>query len=93
MGHNCFLIGECGNAIGSALKWVLNDENVCTAIPGVTSFDQLDQNTKLLADVSMTDQEKLELKAQSATAEGCHFMAVTLGAQPLNASGRNVKIS
>jgi uncharacterized protein len=52
----------------AALKWVLNDENVCTAIPGVTSFDQLDQNTKLLADVSMTDQEKLELKAQSATA-------------------------
>ncbi|UCE08023.1 MAG: aldo/keto reductase [bacterium] len=46
----------------AALKWVLNDENVCTSIPGMTSFDQLDMNFSVMNDLSLSDQEKKDLK-------------------------------
>lgn len=49
----------------AALKWVLNDENVCTTIPGVTTFDQLDLNFKAMSDISLKEGEKRELQLAS----------------------------
>ena len=45
----------------AALKWVLSNPDVTTAIPGMTDFDQLDLNVKILSDVSITDTEKKDL--------------------------------
>ena len=45
----------------AALKWVLQDLNVTTAIPGVTTFDQLTENAGVNHDLAMTDDEKSSL--------------------------------
>ena len=45
----------------AALKWVLSNTDVTTTIPGMTDFDQLDLNIKLLSDITITDQEKKDL--------------------------------
>jgi predicted aldo/keto reductase-like oxidoreductase len=49
----------------AALKWVLNDKNVGTAIPGATSFDQLESNISIMNDLTLTDEEKRDLKLSS----------------------------
>ena len=49
----------------AALKWVLSDENVCTTIPGMTTFDQLDLNMGVMADLRLTEDEKRELQIAS----------------------------
>ena len=46
----------------AALKWVLQNENVHTAVPGVTTFDQLEKDIALMADLSLSDREKSDLK-------------------------------
>ena len=46
----------------AALKWVLNEENVCTAIPGMTTFDQLDVNMGVMNDLALTAQELNDLR-------------------------------
>ncbi|HLP75194.1 MAG TPA: aldo/keto reductase [Bacteroidales bacterium] len=45
----------------AAIKWVLSNEDVSTVIPGMTEFDHLDANLKLLSDLSITDSEKQDL--------------------------------
>ena len=50
----------------AAIKWVLSNPDVTTTIPGMTDFDQLDLNVKILADLSMTDQEKKDLLIASS---------------------------
>jgi predicted aldo/keto reductase-like oxidoreductase len=50
----------------AALKWVLSNPDVTTTIPGMTDFDQLDLNVKLLTDISITDKEKSDLMIASA---------------------------
>jgi len=45
----------------AALKWVLQDENVTTAIPGITTFEQLSENASVNAGIAMTDEEKASL--------------------------------
>lgn len=45
----------------AALKWVLSNTDVATTIPGMTDFDQLDLNMKLLSDISISDAEKKDL--------------------------------
>jgi uncharacterized protein len=45
----------------AALKWVLSNPDITTTIPGMTDFDQLDLNIKILSDISITDQEKKDL--------------------------------
>jgi predicted aldo/keto reductase-like oxidoreductase len=42
----------------SALKWVLDDENVCTTIPGMTTFEQLETNLSVMNDLAMTQAER-----------------------------------
>src|SRR5512143_2833423 len=46
----------------AALKWVLQDENITTSIPGITSYDQLTENLSVATDLTLTDQEKGELR-------------------------------
>jgi predicted aldo/keto reductase-like oxidoreductase len=46
----------------AALKWVLQDENVHTAIPGMTSFDQLESNLAVMNDLSLNETEKKDLE-------------------------------
>jgi uncharacterized protein len=45
----------------AALKFVLQDENVTTAIPGSTNFDQLMMNASINRDLAMTAQEEADL--------------------------------
>ena len=46
----------------AALKWVLQDENVCTTIPGITTFEQMDLDFGLMADLRLTPDEKRDLQ-------------------------------
>ena len=50
---------------GAALKWVLNDGNVCTTIPGITTFDQMDLDFGVMSDLSLSSGEKRDLKLSS----------------------------
>ena len=69
----------------AALKWVLSNPDVHTTIPGMTDFDQLDLNVKLLSDISITDSEKKDLiLARSETGLYCTGCTKCLSACPLN---------
>ncbi len=50
----------------AAIKWALSNPNVHTVIPGMTAFDQLDLNVKILEDITLTDQEKKDILIASA---------------------------
>jgi uncharacterized protein len=50
----------------AALKWALSNPNVHTVIPGMTTFDQLDLNVKIMEDITITEQEKKDLLIASA---------------------------
>jgi predicted aldo/keto reductase-like oxidoreductase len=45
----------------AAIKWVLSNPNVHTVIPGMTAFDQLDLNIKIMEDITLNEQEKKDL--------------------------------
>ena len=51
------------------LKWVLRNENIATAIPGFTTFDQLDQNFSVARNLAYTAPEKAFLADKSFTAQ------------------------
>jgi uncharacterized protein len=42
----------------AALKWVLNNKYITTAIPGFTNYDQLSENFSVASDLEYTDKEK-----------------------------------
>ena len=46
----------------AALKWVLQNENVHTAIPGMTTFEQLENDISIMSNLSLKDEEKKDLK-------------------------------
>lgn len=46
----------------AALKWVLQHKEVTTAIPGMTTFDQLDLNLASVTDLDFTGEEKSYLQ-------------------------------
>jgi predicted aldo/keto reductase-like oxidoreductase len=50
----------------AALKWALSNTDVHTSIPGMTTFDHLDTNLKVLADLNMSEQEKKDILIASA---------------------------
>ena len=52
----------------AALKWVLNDPNVATAIPGMTTFDQLEADLAVMAGLALTEQEKNDLRLNTDSA-------------------------
>ncbi|NQS97337.1 MAG: aldo/keto reductase [candidate division Zixibacteria bacterium] len=46
----------------AAIKWVLQDENIHTVIPGFTTFDQMNEDLSIMEDLTLTEQEKRDLK-------------------------------
>jgi hypothetical protein len=50
----------------AALKWALKDENVCTAIPGITAFDQMDLDFSVMKNLSLTEDEEQDLRKSAA---------------------------
>ena len=46
----------------AALKWVLQNKNIHTAVPGFTTFDQLETNLSVMADLTLTLEEKKYLE-------------------------------
>ena len=50
----------------AALKWVLQDTNVTTAILGFTTFDQVETDLSVMEDLTMTEQEKEDLNLQGS---------------------------
>jgi Predicted oxidoreductases of the aldo/keto reductase family len=50
----------------AALKWVLSNPDVHTAIPGMTNFDHLELNAKILEDITLSEQEKSDLLADNS---------------------------
>jgi predicted aldo/keto reductase-like oxidoreductase len=45
----------------AALKWVLQNQNVTTAIPGFTAFDQMELDLTVMEDLGLTPEEKKDL--------------------------------
>jgi predicted aldo/keto reductase-like oxidoreductase len=45
----------------AALKWALRNENIHTAIPDCSSFDELHQDLDIMADLALTDEELRDL--------------------------------
>lgn len=52
----------------AAIKWVLQDENVHTIVPGITTFDQLEADMSVMEDLSLTSQEKAALEPEEKIA-------------------------
>jgi predicted aldo/keto reductase-like oxidoreductase len=50
----------------AALKWALSNSDIATAIPGMTTLDHLENNVRIMADLTLTDQEKGELLAAAS---------------------------
>jgi len=46
----------------AALKWVLQDENVHTAVPGFTTFYQMELDLSVMEDLTLSPEEKADLK-------------------------------
>ena len=63
----------------AALKFVLQDPHLCTTIPGISSFDQLDDNAAVNEDIALTEQEKADLEQASLQGglycQGCEHCA------------------
>ncbi len=59
----------------AALKWVLQDPNVHTSIPGITSFDMLAENLSVMEDIELTEEEMNDLREAGLIAglycDGC----------------------
>ena len=41
----------------AGLKWVLQNENIHTAVPGISNFEQLETDLSLMADLTLTPEE------------------------------------
>jgi predicted aldo/keto reductase-like oxidoreductase len=52
----------------AALKWVLQDENVTTSVPGISSLDQLEADLSVMESLALTPEEKADLKLADASA-------------------------
>ncbi len=50
----------------AALKWVLQDSNVHTIVPGFTTFDQMDVDLAVMKDLSLNNSEKKDLQKEAA---------------------------
>lgn len=68
---------EAVNNPKAALKWVLQNENIHTAVPGITSYDQLETDLSIMEDLSLTPEEEKYLQLarvnhkESLFCQGC----------------------
>ncbi len=51
--------------VKAALKWALNNPNITTAIPGMTTFEQLTMDLEVARDITLTPQEIEDLKQET----------------------------
>lgn len=51
----------------AALKYVLQDPNVHTSIPGFTTFDQMQEDMSVMEDLTFTEQELNDLRLEDGT--------------------------
>jgi predicted aldo/keto reductase-like oxidoreductase len=51
----------------AALKWVMNNENITTTIPGLTNFDHLREDFSIATDLNYTEEEKNLLSDNNIT--------------------------
>lgn len=56
----------------AALKWVLNEPAVHTAIPGFTTFDQLEEDLSVMADLTLTEEELRDLRLGEIHSDGMY---------------------
>jgi predicted aldo/keto reductase-like oxidoreductase len=56
----------------AALKWALNDPSVTTAIPGFTTFDQLQEDLPAMSDIALTAEELASLRLEEHVAGGLY---------------------
>jgi len=75
-----WLTGERQEAVNNpkaALKWILQNENIHTTVPGFTTFDQLETDLSIMEDLTLTPEETkfLELarlnQNKSLLCQGC----------------------
>jgi len=50
----------------AALKWVLQDPNVHTIVPGFTTFEQMNTDLGVMQDPTLTDSEKKDLRKEAS---------------------------
>jgi predicted aldo/keto reductase-like oxidoreductase len=50
----------------AALKWVLQDPNVHTIVPGFTTFEQMNTDSAVMQDPTLTDTEKKDLRKEAS---------------------------
>ena len=59
----------------AALKWVLQDPNIHTSIPGIVTYDQMMQNFSVMENLEFTEEEKTNLEEAKLVAglycDGC----------------------
>jgi predicted aldo/keto reductase-like oxidoreductase len=61
----------------AGLKWVLQNENIHTAVPGITNFEQLEMDLSLMADLTLTPEEEKYIayvranRSDSLFCQGC----------------------
>jgi len=64
----------------AALKWVLQDPNVDTTIPGMTTFDQLQENLAVMGmKMSFRDHRTLQRYSERLEGNYCHGVAGCTG--------------
>ncbi len=56
----------------AALKWALQNPDVHTAIPGFTTFDQMQEDLAVMADLALSEQEKRDLEHTPALQAGLY---------------------
>jgi len=52
--------------ITASLKWILQDPNVHTVVPGFTTFDQMEIDLSIMDDLTLTEPEKIELQKEAS---------------------------
>lgn len=57
---------------GAALKWAMQNKDICTAIPGYTTFDQLEECVTACAKPKLTKEERYSLTASADSAENLY---------------------
>ena len=70
----------------AALKWVLGDENICTTIPGITTFDQMDLDFSVMGNLALSPEElrDLEISAMLPGPLFCQNCRACLSTCPCN---------
>jgi predicted aldo/keto reductase-like oxidoreductase len=76
--------------MNAALKWALQDENVHTAIPSFKNVDQLNEAISVMEDLTLTPQEKADLKLDQSEPSTGMFCSQCEDCLPQCAAGLDI---